>query len=49
MVEFTADGYTKSGAVYTDDECWVCRFFREKIVRVREYLDSARVKRLLEE
>jgi uncharacterized protein len=48
-VEFTAKGKTKSGGVYFQQLCWVCRFEGEKIVQVREYLDSAQVVRVLGE
>ena len=49
VVEFTAEGKTKGGGIYNQELCWVCRFEGDKIVQVREYLDSAQVKRVLEE
>jgi ketosteroid isomerase-like protein len=30
------------------EACWVCRFEGGKIVEVRTYMDSARMKRILE-
>ena len=49
IVEFTARGETKGGNVYAQELCWICRYEGEMIVEVREYLDSAQVKRILEE
>ena len=49
VVEFTANGITKKGSVYAQELCWICRYDGEMIVEVREYLDSAQVKRLIDE
>ena len=49
IVEFTANGKTKGGNVYAQELCWICRYKDEIIVEVREYLDSAQMKRVLEE
>jgi uncharacterized protein len=49
IVEFTAKGKTKGGNPYSQELCWICRYEEETIVEVREYLDSAQVKRVLEE
>jgi uncharacterized protein len=48
-VELKADATAKSGSVFANEYCWVCRFEGEKIVEVRAYLDSALVKRILDE
>ena len=48
-VELKAHATTKSGTNFANEYCWVCRFEGEKIVQVRAYLDSALVKRVLEE
>jgi uncharacterized protein len=49
IVEFTASGTTKKGNEYFQELCWVCRYEGDMIVQVREYLDSAQIKRVLEE
>jgi uncharacterized protein len=48
-VELKANATAKSGTEFANEYCWVCRFEGEKIVQVRAYLDSALVKRVLEE
>jgi uncharacterized protein len=48
-VELKANATAKSGTKFANEYCWVCRFEGEKIVQVRAYLDSALVKRVLEE
>jgi len=48
-VELKADGKTKNGTEFANEYCWVCQFKGDKIVKVRAYLDSALVKRCLEE
>lgn len=48
-VELKADAKAKSGSVFANEYCWVCRFEDDKIVEVRAYLDSALVKRIVEE
>jgi len=48
-VELKANATAKSGTKFVNEYCWVCRFEGEKIVQVRAYLDSALVKRVLEE
>src|SRR5271170_4647874 len=49
IVEFTGTGTTKKGYPYSDEICWICKFEGDMIVEVSEYLDSALIKRLLEE
>jgi uncharacterized protein len=49
IVEFTATGKTKGGNAYGQELCWICRYKGEMIIEVREYLDSAQMKRVLEE
>jgi len=48
-VELKANAKTKNGINFANEYCWVCRFEGNKIVQVRAYLDSALVKRALEE
>jgi len=48
-VELKANATAKNGTKFANEYCWVCRFEGEKIVQVRAYLDSALVKRVLEE
>jgi uncharacterized protein len=48
-VELKANAKAKSGTDFANEYCWVCRFENEKIVQVRAYLDSALVKRVIEE
>ena len=48
-VELKADATAKNGLPFKNEYCWVCRFEGEKIVEVRAYLDSALVKKVLEE
>jgi uncharacterized protein len=48
-VELKANATAKNGSRFANEYCWVCRFEGDKIVQVRAYLDSALVKRLLEE
>jgi uncharacterized protein len=48
-VELKANAKAKSGSDFANEYCWVCRFENEKIVQVRAYLDSALVKRVIEE
>ena len=48
-VELKANATAKNGTPFANEYCWVCRFEGQKIVQVRAYLDSALVKRLLEE
>ena len=49
VVEIKTEGVTKKGNKYVQEFCWICRYEGEIIVEVREYLDGARLKRLLEE
>jgi uncharacterized protein len=49
VVELKADATTKNGNPFNNEYCWVCRFENEKIVEVRAYLDSALVKKVLDE
>ncbi|MCX6699126.1 MAG: nuclear transport factor 2 family protein [Methanomicrobiales archaeon] len=48
-VELEALSIALNGAPFNNRYCWVCRFENEKIVEVRAYLDSALVKKLLDE
>ena len=48
-VELKADATAKNGSEFANEYCWVCRFENNKIVQVRAYLDSALVKRTIEE
>jgi uncharacterized protein len=48
-VELKANATAKSGSDFANEYCWVCRFENDKIVQVRAYLDSALVKRIIEE
>jgi uncharacterized protein len=48
-VELKAHGKAKSGSEFANEYCWVCRFKNDMIVEVRAYLDSALVKRVIEE
>jgi uncharacterized protein len=48
-VELKANAVAKNGTRFANEYCWVCKFEGEKIVLVRAYLDSALVKRVIEE
>ncbi|GAO48791.1 hypothetical protein SAICODRAFT_70759 [Saitoella complicata NRRL Y-17804] len=50
-VELKADATCKNDLEFANEYCWVCQFDEEgkKIVRVRAYLDSALVKKALDE
>jgi uncharacterized protein len=48
-VEHTAHAKTKKGDEYFQEYCSVCRFEEGKIVEVRMYLDTALVKKVVEE
>ena len=48
-VELKADATAKNGLPFKNEYCWVCRFEGDKIVEVRAYLDSALVKKVLEQ
>jgi len=48
-VELKANGKAKNGLDFANEYCWVCQFEGDKIVKVRAYLDSALVKRCIEE
>jgi len=48
-VELKAHGKAKNGSEFANEYCWVCRFENHMIVEVRAYLDSALVKRIIEE
>jgi uncharacterized protein len=49
VVELHSLATAKNGLRFDNRYCWVCRFRKYKIVRVRAYLDSALVARLFEE
>jgi uncharacterized protein len=49
IVECKVAGKTKKGSIYEQELCWVCRYEGDKIVEVREYLDSLAVKNVLDE
>ena len=49
VVEFTAKAKLKSGGNYTLESTWVCRFDGDKIVEARVYMDSAHMKKILEQ
>jgi ketosteroid isomerase-like protein len=48
-VELKANATAKNGIDFANEYCWVCRFEGDKIVQVRAYLDSALVKRVIDE
>ena len=48
-VEMTGSAPAKSGRMYDQEMCMLCRFEGEKIVEIRTYTDSALVKAILEE
>jgi uncharacterized protein len=49
VVEFTAMGQLKSGGEYALESCWICKFEGDIIVEIRGYMDSAHMKKVLEE
>lgn len=49
FVEFTAMAKIRNGGDFALDACWFCRFKEDKIVEVRGYMDSALMKRVLDE
>ena len=49
VVEMRSDAVARNGMRFEDRVCWVVRFSSGRIVRVRAYLDSALVARLLAE
>jgi|SRR5579859_951494 len=48
-VELKANATAKNGADFANEYCWVCRFEEGKIVQVRAYVDSALVKKVIDE
>lgn len=49
VVELKASGKTKNGAEVGMDAAFFCEFEGEMIIKVRVYMDSALMKRILEE
>lgn len=48
IAELLADTYSKKGNHFFNHYCWVCRFEDDKIVQVKEYLDSVAIRDLFE-
>jgi uncharacterized protein len=48
-VELKANAMAKNGTNFANEYCWICQFEEGKIINVRAYLDSALVKKMLEE
>jgi hypothetical protein len=48
-VELFTRATSKSGTVFNNEYCWICRFSGNQIVKVRAYLDSALVAEVIEQ
>jgi len=49
VVELYTSATSNRGVPFPKEYCWVCRFENERIVEVREYLDSARLLKIIEQ
>jgi ketosteroid isomerase-like protein len=49
IVELHSEATARNGFRFDNHYCWVCYFKDDKIVRVRAYLDSVTVARLVAE
>jgi uncharacterized protein len=49
VIEFTATGKPKKRGEYALQSCWICKFEGDLIVEARVYMDSAHMKKVIEE